>query len=162
MYCLLVLRTIRRADEVAFVPHLSVTLGVLLALVSLGVLIYFIHHVAVSIQADEVIARVGSGAVRGIERLFPATSASRPERARPRRTLPAHCRDPATTRVAPVAAARDGYLQLDRCRRADGAGRRGATFCMRLERRPGHYVVKGRPLVIGLARRRVDEELRAA
>jgi uncharacterized membrane protein len=27
VYCLLVLRTIRRAEEVAFVPHLSVTIG---------------------------------------------------------------------------------------------------------------------------------------
>ena len=71
LYCLLVLRTIRRADEVAFVPHLSVTLGVLFALASLGVLIYFIHHVSVSIQADEIIARVGSGALDGIDRLFP-------------------------------------------------------------------------------------------
>jgi uncharacterized membrane protein len=31
LYCLLVLRTIRRADEVVFVPHLSVSLGVVLA-----------------------------------------------------------------------------------------------------------------------------------
>ena len=49
VYCLLVLRTIRRADEVAFVPHLSVSIGVLLAMISIGVLIYFIHHVFVSI-----------------------------------------------------------------------------------------------------------------
>jgi uncharacterized membrane protein len=57
IYCLLVMRTIRREDEAAFVPHLSVTLGVLLALASMAVLIYFIHHVSVSIQADEVFAR---------------------------------------------------------------------------------------------------------
>lgn len=43
LYSLLVLRTIRRADEVVFVPHLSVTLAVLLTVVSEGVLIYFIH-----------------------------------------------------------------------------------------------------------------------
>src|SRR5690349_8302143 len=71
VYCLLVLRTIRRADEVAFVPHLSVTVGLLMAVSSLGVLIYFIHHVAVSIQADEVIARVAADLFEGIERLFP-------------------------------------------------------------------------------------------
>ena len=55
LYCLLVLRTIRRAEQIAFVPHLSVTLGVLLAVVSVGVLIYFIHHVSVSIQANEIV-----------------------------------------------------------------------------------------------------------
>src|SRR5680860_1854558 len=41
LYCLIVLRTIRRVEEVLFVPHLSVTLGVLLAVVSVGVFIYF-------------------------------------------------------------------------------------------------------------------------
>jgi uncharacterized membrane protein len=71
IYCLLVLRTIRREDEAAFVPHFSVTLGVLLALVSMAVLIYFIHHVAVSIQADEVVARVARELDEGLDRLFP-------------------------------------------------------------------------------------------
>lgn len=52
LYCLLVLRTIRGLDEREFVPHLSVTVGVLLGVASLGVLIYFIHHVSVSIQAS--------------------------------------------------------------------------------------------------------------
>ena len=58
LYCLLVLRTIRRPDESDFVPYLAVTFGLLMALGSLGVLIYFIHHVAISIQADEIVARV--------------------------------------------------------------------------------------------------------
>jgi uncharacterized membrane protein len=71
LYCLLVLRTIRRAEEIVFVPHLSVTLGVLLAVVSVGVLIYFIHHVSVSIQANEIVARVGKELIEEIERLFP-------------------------------------------------------------------------------------------
>ena len=71
LYCLLVLRTIRRAEEIVFVPHLSVTLGVLLAVVSVGLLIYFIHHVSVSIQANEIVARVGTELIEGIEQLFP-------------------------------------------------------------------------------------------
>ena len=52
LYCLLVLRTVRDVDERVFVPHLSVTLGVVLTIASLGVLIYFIHHIATSIQAS--------------------------------------------------------------------------------------------------------------
>ena len=34
------------------VPHLAVSLGLALALGSLGFLLYFIHHVAQSIQAE--------------------------------------------------------------------------------------------------------------
>jgi uncharacterized membrane protein len=69
-YCLIVLRTIR-SGSAEFVPHVSVTIGILLALASLGVLIYFIHHAAVSIQAPEVIAMVAGDIQDGIERLFP-------------------------------------------------------------------------------------------
>src|SRR6185295_9733384 len=41
-----------------FVPHLSVTVALVLTLGDLGVLIYFIHHVATSIQVTSVIAGI--------------------------------------------------------------------------------------------------------
>jgi uncharacterized membrane protein len=41
-----------------FVPHLSVTVALALTAVDLGVLIYFIHHVATAIQLPEVIASI--------------------------------------------------------------------------------------------------------
>lgn len=70
LYCLLVLRTIRGQDEGGFVPNLSVTCGVLLAVASLGVLIYFIHHLAGSIQAESLIASVGAELNGDIIRLY--------------------------------------------------------------------------------------------
>jgi uncharacterized membrane protein len=71
LYCLLVLRTIHGYNEDIFVPNLSISVGVALAIASLGVLIYFIHHVSVSIQADAIIATVGKDLETTIERLFP-------------------------------------------------------------------------------------------
>lgn len=71
LYCLLVLRTVRGTDEITYVPHLSVTFGVFLAIVNVGVLIYFINHVAESIQVSKVIERVGDEVDSAIERLFP-------------------------------------------------------------------------------------------
>lgn len=71
IYCLLVLRTVRGTDSVQFVPHLAVTIGVVLAMLSLGVLIFFIHHVATSIQASQVIANVAADLEGAIDRLFP-------------------------------------------------------------------------------------------
>jgi uncharacterized membrane protein len=71
LYCLLVLRTVRGSDDEEFVPHLAVTVGVTLAMVSLGVLIFFIHHVATSIQASRVIANVAEDLEGAIDRLFP-------------------------------------------------------------------------------------------
>ena len=71
LYCLLVLRTVRDQDEGGFVPYLSVTCGVLLATASVGVLIYFIHHIASSIQAETVAAAVAAELKSDISRLGP-------------------------------------------------------------------------------------------
>ena len=157
LYCLLVLRTIRRADEVAFVPHLSVSIGLLLAMVSIGVLIYFIHHVSVSIQADEVVARVGTELKDGIDRLFPGQLGqpkSEVLSASGNAALPA-----AFEREArPVGALEDGYLQLID---ADALMvlANEEDLLLRLERRPGHYLVRGQTMVMVWPGERVTEAL---
>jgi len=70
-YCLIVLRTIRGGDEGAFVPSLAVFFGFFLAVGGVGVLIFFIHHVASSIQASSIIASVAEETIQAIDRLFP-------------------------------------------------------------------------------------------
>jgi uncharacterized membrane protein len=157
LYCLLVLRTIRRVDEVAFVPHLSVTGGVLLAVVSVGVLIYFIHHVSVSIQADEIVARVGKELIEGIDRLFPEHIGQRAPRI-PTDPPDAGFLDTFVRDARPVSSTRDGYLQF-----IDGdalmALAKQEDAVIRLERRPGQYVVPARPLVFVWPGNRVDDQL---
>jgi uncharacterized membrane protein len=49
----------------------SVTVALALAVVSVGVLIYFIHHAAVSILVEWVIAAVNRDLIATIDRLFP-------------------------------------------------------------------------------------------
>ncbi len=71
VYCLLVLRTVRSVQESEFVPYLAVNLGVAMAVASLGVLIYFIHHVSQSIQAENLIAAVGRDFEAALPILFP-------------------------------------------------------------------------------------------
>jgi uncharacterized membrane protein len=70
-YCLIVLRTIRSHGAVEFIPGLAVFLGFVLALASVGVLIFFIHHIASSIQASSLIASVAQETCSAIDRLFP-------------------------------------------------------------------------------------------
>lgn len=70
IYCLLVLQAVRGTDATAFVPKISVTFAVVLALASIGVLIYFIHHVAKSIQADSVVDATYRELDELIDRLF--------------------------------------------------------------------------------------------
>jgi uncharacterized membrane protein len=87
-YALLVLRVVRGEEDgltpedleqaresgqsvTAFVPHLSVTVAVLMAVVGIGFLIYFIDHAARSVQASVIIDRVTSDALRTLDRRLP-------------------------------------------------------------------------------------------
>jgi uncharacterized membrane protein len=70
-YCLIVLRTIRGGDEGGFVPSLAVSFSVVLAIGGIGVLIFFIHHIASSIQASNIIASVAEETMVAVDRLFP-------------------------------------------------------------------------------------------
>jgi uncharacterized membrane protein len=155
LYCLLVLRTIRRADEVAFVPHLSVSLGVLFAIASLGVLIYFIHHVSVSIQADEIVGRVGDELLLGIDRLYPAQDGDRPAPERADIELPATFDREAVRVPAPD----DGYLQLLDLESLVALGAE-IDVVIRVARRPGQYAVQGSPLAMVWPPDRASERVR--
>jgi uncharacterized membrane protein len=70
IYCLIVLRSVQIIEADVFVPNFSVTFAVILALLNVGVLIYFIHHNATSIQVDEVIAETSNELSSNIERIF--------------------------------------------------------------------------------------------
>lgn len=157
LYCLLVLRTIRRAEEVAFVPHLSVALGVLLAVASVGVLIYFIHHVSVSIQSNEIAARITKELIEAIDRLFPRQIG----RGAPR--IPADPPDAGLLEALdkdarPVDADGDGYIQF-----IDGeallALAMEGDLVVRLERRPGNYVISGSRLAVIWPESRASDRL---
>lgn len=72
-YCLVVLRTIRSSDDDGgrFLPSFAVLGGVVLALFGVAMLIYFIHHVASSIQASAILERIARDTSEAIDRLFP-------------------------------------------------------------------------------------------
>ena len=56
LYCLLLLRVVEHqvgGDAAQSVPHLSVMAAVAVSIVSMGMLIVFIHHVAILIQAPK-------------------------------------------------------------------------------------------------------------
>ncbi len=71
LYCLLVLRVVEVSDGAASIPHMSVLVAVLLTVFSMAVLIYFIHHISVLIQAPHVVAAVARDLDDAIVRLFP-------------------------------------------------------------------------------------------
>jgi uncharacterized membrane protein len=71
-YCLVVLRTIRGGDEGAFIPSIAVFAGMVYALAGISLLIFFIHHVALSIQSASILTRISDDTEKAIDRMFPA------------------------------------------------------------------------------------------
>jgi len=73
VYALLVLRTVRSAEEggAPFVPALSVTTAVGLALLCLGLLIFFIHHMSQSLQVAVILDEVRHELIAQIDKMYP-------------------------------------------------------------------------------------------
>lgn len=73
LYCILVLHTVVSADggRTEFVPGFALLVAQVMTLGSIGVLIYFLHHVPQSVHVSHMIANVGLDLLAGIDRLFP-------------------------------------------------------------------------------------------
>lgn len=166
LYCLMVLRTIRSADESetaaeaiqgAFIPHIALMFALVLALASIGVLIFFIHHVPESILASNVIATVGKDLNKKISTLFPAMigyGVPDEEEYDPQEDVPedffSNCRE--------VRAAGSGYVQyVDNDRLIDVARRN--DLLLRLAYRPGDFVNRGKVFILAYPAERVSDDV---
>jgi uncharacterized membrane protein len=140
-YCILVLRTIRGPDEVgeAFVPQVAMTIAIAITLVSVGVLVYFFHHVAVTIQAPSLVATVAHDLDEAIDHLMtPGMGIAGP--------VPATDAVPHPVRDGAVSATTDGYVQvIDDAWLFELAVRH--DLCIRILTRPGLFVVASNPIL---------------
>ncbi|MBA2266433.1 MAG: DUF2254 domain-containing protein [Chloroflexi bacterium] len=150
-YCILVLRTIRGPEEgaSAFVPQLSVTVAIGMTLLSVAALVYFFHHVTVSIQAPILVARVARDLDRAIDHLHPRDQG----RAGP---APEANAVPRLESDAVVVAPASGYVQVvDDAALLQLASRHGLVVLLTI--RPGIFVVRGNPVLIARPSDRVDK-----
>jgi uncharacterized membrane protein len=91
VYAISVLRAVRAEDEVSsqeaiatslpgFVPQLSLLVGFGLMILSVGVLVFFLHHIPASIRINTVLEGIGRRLLREIDERFPADDGVAPER----------------------------------------------------------------------------------
>ncbi|MBW4644318.1 MAG: DUF2254 domain-containing protein [Goleter apudmare HA4340-LM2] len=157
IYCLLVLRTIHGEGDgyEEFVPQLSVTVGTLLAIISIGVLIYFIHHASTIIQASHVIINVSDDLHKTINRLFPEKIGhSKPAYREQIGEIPISFEEEAL----PIRANSTGYLQaIDDEQLMKIAC--NYNLLIRLQTRPGKFVVQGSDLVLVFPGEKVNQKL---
>lgn len=138
VYCLLVLRSVRGTETAHFVPQISVAFGIVLAVASLAVLIYFIHHIAVSIRIETVLAVLAGETREAIDRLYPQERTGEPDRSDEGEVT---VRADFDKRALPVLSAKSGYVQsidydtLVRIARECG-------LVLRVETLPGSFVAE--------------------
>jgi uncharacterized membrane protein len=141
LFAVLTLGSVSHGARGDFVPHLSVTAALGLTLLDLGVLVYFIHHIVVSIQLPEVIAGIARDLSNAISLEF-ATNGNEH-----RGSLASAGSLPSTLMVdgAPIAAMHSGYLQFVRYSTLVDLAT-DADAVIELLYRPGHFVLRGLPL----------------
>ena len=142
VYSVLVLGSISSPGS-AFVPHLSITVSEALLLVDVAVLVYFIHHIAKSIQLPEVIASIARDLDRAIDAEFPVRQGAID--GEQSSAVTADLLEKLNVRGAEVTAEHSGYLQfVSYSQLVDIAENLDAVI--RLAHRPGHFIVANRPL----------------
>ena len=128
-----------------FVPYLAVTIGLGLAIPSVGVLIYFIHHSASSIQVDQIIKQVGYDLDGAIDRLFPERIGRNTSKHLEEESLAAIPAD--FDRVAcPIKTIASGYIQTINNNQLMQIATEN-NLLLRIQQRPGRFVVKGSELL---------------
>jgi uncharacterized membrane protein len=157
VYCLLVLRTIRGGEESPFVPHLSITIGVIMALLSISVLIYFIHHVATSIQASNVITGVSLNLASIINTSFPEPGNGNPERSQ-WWIAPGDMPENFDEESQQIVALTSGYIRkIDYETIYQVARNKDAVI--KILNRPGQFIVEGSPIVLSWPANILNKEI---
>ncbi len=142
IFCMVVLLQLSHGSKQPL-PQISVNVALLLGLISFGTLIYFINHIAVSMQAPVVVAKVSKELHVAISHDLPDTldNAAGVSSSNEYNLLP----DPQALHSVALAK-KSGYLQV----RDDDALLRLAekrNLVFKLLYEPGNFVTEGRPLV---------------
>jgi uncharacterized membrane protein len=161
VYAVLALGSVSSLSS-TFVPYLSTSVAEALLLVDLGILIYFIHHIAKSIQLPEVIAGIADDLMDSIDAEFPLKVSDPVDPAihgHEGKTVPALLQL-IEERGAQIPSQVSGYIQYVGYSQLISIATR-TDAVIRLEHRPGHFLAKGRPLAMVFPRGAAPEVARA-
>lgn len=142
-YCLIVLSSVHGDGGTSGVPILSVLGGVVLAFVAIGFLIYFIHHIAASIQVGHILAKATGETLAAIDEMFPVACDPEDEE-RSESEAERIAGAAATWRAVPAKAT--GYVET---RDLEGLARLASRHgtVLRMECRGGDFILADAPLV---------------
>jgi uncharacterized membrane protein len=129
----------------------AVVVAIALAVACLACLLYFIHHMASSIQASRVVDRIARETEAILDDIFPRPLEDSPIEEAPV-PMPAGI---------PVLAERSGYIRtIDQSSLLNTA--QAFNVLLRIDRYIGQFVMEGTPILVATPRERVNDRLRGA
>jgi uncharacterized membrane protein len=138
VYSVLVLASIGTGSHGDFVPHIGVTVTFGLMVADLAVLIYFIHHTAISIQLPQVIASIAADLADAIKEQGSGNTEPHARSGPSAVELLNRAELGGGVLLAPTS----GYVQFIKHQNLVRLARE-ADAVISLEHRPGHFVVRG-------------------
>ena len=143
IYCLLILRVARTGDAqgeenavAEFVPNISLLTAMGLTLMSVGVLLYFIHHVPETLNVGNITARVGRRLRKDIETLYPEELGAQDK------DNDADLTEYTLEDAIDIRAKAEGYIQTVNADALLRVAKKDNTV-VKIEYRPGDFVTRG-------------------
>ena len=163
VYCLMILRTVESgtSDDAsqsfdAFVPHLSILMALALALASISVLIYFIHHVPETINVGNIAAKIGTDLRTGIIETFPNPSKLQPDTRDKSLSWEKALKD---YRHSKIYADSTGFIQtLEETRLGEIVSKH--KLLIRVQYRPGDFVITQDPILEVWSKSEINDEVK--
>ena len=145
VYSVTVLRTVTSGEDAVFVPAISTTVALVLLLLSVGMFVAYIHHIATSIQVSSIMTAIGAETRATLHNRYP-TGLDEPGQPTSAPDLPV---------AAVLPAPRTGvvtHIDIDRL----VTMARDAGVVLRTELGPGDFIAEGAPLIEVLGAGAVD------
>jgi len=136
-YCLLVLRAMRDPGQGDFMPSTAVLGGVVMAFAGIGLLIFFVHHVAQSIQVSSILQRIARETAQAMDETLLCKPVKHADSHGTREDLPSRWHRVDALETGHVVRLDDEAL-LDAAEAGDGV--------VRVVPPVGGFVIEGRPI----------------
>ncbi len=157
IYCILALTWVRSQSGFEFVPNFSVAFGVLLAVLSMGCLIYYLQAVATLIQAPNVVQSVAYELDAAIDRLFPDAVGEAPQEPLTQEVVGRRL-DGLGSECVDVTATQEGYvMNMDERTLLDMAVKH--DLILRIHCQPGEFIIHGSVLMRAWPKKNCSDEL---
>ena len=139
VFCLVVISKINVSSEASYYPQFAIVIAVILAVICVFVLIFFIHHVATSIRADNVVKQISASMMNDIRTL--QCENKRVHAFKSIIELESY------TYKLNIISKCDGYIQAIEYHQILGTAIQFDGLII-MQRRPGEFIVSGTPIAV--------------